>query len=90
MAKNKIFSSLIDNKRESSGLIMTSVLVAVGVNMLSTAIVDLLGLRFGFQIKEVILITIGIFLSLGVLAWNAWTSFRRLNQTKKIRRLYYL
>lgn len=83
MAKNKIFSSLIDNKRESSGLIMTSVLVAVGVNMLSTGIVDLLGLRFGFQIKEVILITIGIFLSLGVLAWNAWTNFRRLNQTKK-------
>ena len=83
MAKNKIFSSLIDNKRESSGLIMTSVLVAVGVNMLSTGIVDLLELRFGFQIKEVILITIGIFLSLGVLAWNAWTNFRRLNQTKK-------
>ena len=52
MAKNKIFSSLIDNKRESSGLIMTSVLVAVGVNMLSTGIVDLLGLRFGFQIRK--------------------------------------
>lgn len=87
MAKSKIFSSLIDNKRESSGLIMTSVLVAVGVNMLSTGIVDLLGLRFGFQIKEVILITIGIFLSLGVLAWNAWTNFRRLNQTKNSKAL---
>lgn len=74
MKKNKIFSSLIDNKKENYSLIMTSVLVAVGVNILSTGIVDLLELRFGFQIKGVILIAIGTFLSLGVLA--------RLNQTK--------
>ena len=70
MKKNKIFSSLIDNKKENYSLIMTSVLVAVGVNILSTGIVDLLELRFGFQIKGVILIAIGTFLSLGVLAWN--------------------
>ena len=77
MAKNKIFSSLIDNKRESSGLIMTSVLVAVGVNMLSTGIVDLLGLRFGFQIKEVILITIGIFF----VSWSF--SMERMDKLQK-------
>ena len=82
MKKSKIFSSLIDNKKENYSLIMTSVLVAVGVNILSTGIVDLLELRFGFQIKGVILIAIGTFLSLGVLAWNAWLKFKRLNQTK--------
>ena len=47
MKKHKVFSTLIDNKKDSYGLIMTSVLIAVGVNLLSTGIVEL----FGFQYK---------------------------------------
>jgi hypothetical protein len=58
---------------------MTSVLIAVGVNLLSTGIVEL----FGFQHKEIVLIVLGVLLSLGVIARIAWTKLRELNQTTK-------
>ena len=64
MKKHKVFSTLIDNKKDSYGLIMTSVLIAVGVNLLSTGIVEL----FGFQYKEIVLIVLGVLLSIGVIA----------------------
>lgn len=41
---------------------MTSVLIAIGVNLLSTGIVELLGI----QNKGIILIVIGMFISIGV------------------------
>ena len=79
MKKHKVFSTLIDNKKDSYGLIMTSVLSAVGVNLLSTGIVEL----FGFQYKEIVLIVLGVLLSLGVIAKIALTKLRELNQTTK-------
>ena len=81
MTRHKVFSSLVNNKKDNYSLIMTSVLVAVGVNLLSTGIVDI----FGFQYSEIIFIVLGILLSLGVIAWNALSKLRALNQTTKFK-----
>lgn len=52
MKKHRIFSTLIESQKKSYELIMTSVLIAIGVNLLSTGIVELLGI----QNKGIILI----------------------------------
>ena len=62
MKKHRIFSTLIESQKKSYELIMTSVLIAIGVNLLSTGIVELLGI----QNKGIILIVIGMFISIGV------------------------
>ena len=54
MKKHRIFSTLIESQKKSYELIMTSVLIAIGVNLLSTGIVELLGI----QNKGIILIVI--------------------------------
>ena len=79
MIKHKVFSTLIENKKDSSSLIMTSVLIAVGVNLLSTGIVELLSFRY----KGIILIVLGIVLSLGVIGRIVWRKLGELNQTTK-------
>lgn len=61
MKKHRIFSTLIESQKKSYELIMTSVLIAIGVNLLSTGIVELLGI----QNKGIILIVIGMFISIG-------------------------
>ena len=45
MKKHRIFSTLIESQKKSYELIMTSVLIAIGVNLLSTGIVELLGFK---------------------------------------------
>ena len=50
MKKHRLFSTLLQNQKSGYELIMTSVLIAVGVNLLSTGIVELLG----FEQKELV------------------------------------
>ena len=56
MKKHRLFSTLLQNQKSGYELIMTSVLIAIGVNLLSTGIVELLG----FKQKDLALVIIGI------------------------------
>lgn len=80
MKKHRIFSTLIESQKKSYELIMTSVLIAIGVNLLSTGIVELLGI----QNKGIILIVIGMFISIGVVVRISTSKINELNQTTKI------
>lgn len=80
MKKHRIFLTLIENQKNSYELIMTSVLIAIGVNLLSTGIVELLGI----QNKGLILIIIGIIISIGVVVRISISKIKELNQTTKI------
>lgn len=79
MKRHKVFSNLIKNKKESNNLVMTSVLIAVGVNLFSTGMVEL----FGFPYKEMVLIVLGGILSLGIIGRSAWSKIKELNQSIK-------
>ena len=76
MKKHRIFSTLIESQKKSYELIMTSVLIAIGVNLLSTGIVELLGI----QNKGIILIVIGMFISIGVVVRISTSKINELNQ----------
>lgn len=80
MKKHRIFSTLIESQKKSYELIMTSVLIAIGVNLLSTGIVELLGI----QNKGIILIVIGMLISIGVVVRISTSKINELNQTTKI------
>ena len=80
MKKHRIFSTLIESQKKSYELIMTSVLIAIGVNLLSTGIVELLGI----QNKGIILIVIGMFISIGVVVRISTSKINELNQMTKI------
>lgn len=79
MKRHHLFATLLQNQKSGYELVMTSVLITVGVNLLSTGIVELLG----FQYKEIILIIMGITISLGVIARITWVKLKNLNQTTK-------
>ena len=80
MKKHRIFSTLIESQKKSYELIMTSVLIAIGVNLLSTGIIELLGI----QNKGIILIVIGMFISIGVVVRISTSKINELNQMTKI------
>ena len=77
MKKHRIFSTLIENQKNSYELIMTSVLIAIGVNLLSTGIVELLGL----ENKACSLIIVGVLISIGVVIRISTSKIKELNQT---------
>lgn len=77
MRKHHIFSTLIENQKNSYELIMTSVLIAIGVNLLSTGIVELLGI----ENKACSLIVVGILISIGVIIRISTSKIKELNQT---------
>lgn len=81
MKKHRLFSTLLQNQKSGYELIMTSVLIAVGVNLLSTGIVELLG----FEQKELVLIIIGAVISIGVIIRIMLSKIKELNQTAKIK-----
>lgn len=80
MEKHRIFSTLIDRQRTSYELILTSVIVALGVNLLSSGIVELVGKQY----KGIILTIIGIILSVGIILKLIQIKFKEINQTAKI------
>ena len=81
MKKHRLFSTLLQNQKSGYELIMTSVLIAVGVNLLSTGIVKLLG----FEQKELVLIIIGAAICMGVIIRIMFSKIKELNQTAKIK-----
>lgn len=81
MRKHHVFSTLVESQKNSYELIMTSVLIAVGVNLLSTGIIELIG----FEYKEAALIAIGIIISLGVVIRISHSKIKELNQAIKIK-----
>ena len=80
MKKHRLFSTLLQNQKSGYELIMTSVLIAIGVNLLSTGIVELLG----FKQKDLALVIIGIVISIGVIIRIMISRIKELNQTVKI------
>jgi len=80
MKKHNVFSKLLENQKNTYELIFTSVLIAVGVNLLSTGIIDLLGIQY----KNIFLIVIGGILSLFVIIRISYSKITELNQTTKI------
>lgn len=80
MKKHRVFSTLIQSQKSGYELIMTSVFITIGVNLLSTGIAEL----FSFQHKNLILIIIGAIISIGVIIRITLSKIKELNQTIKV------
>ena len=81
MRKHRVFSSFIENQKNSYELIMTAVLIAIGVNLLSTGIVNLLA----FSHRDIVLIIVGVAISIGVVVKIFNTKLKGLNKTISIK-----
>lgn len=79
MNRHRVFSTLIDNKKYSYTLILTSIVLALGINLFSTGIAELIG----FKYKEIVFIVLGLILSICVIAVIINVKLNELNQTIK-------
>ena len=80
MKKNNVFSNLLESQNKIHELISTVVLVAIGVNILSTGVVEL----FNFPNKEIVFILIGAVILVSVIVKTIKTRLKSLNQTISI------
>lgn len=80
MKKNNVFSNLLESQNKIHELISTVVLVAIGVNILCTGVVEL----FNFPNKEIVFILIGVVILISVIVKTIKTRLKSLNQTTSI------
>ena len=81
MKRHKIFSSFVEIQKHGTELILTAVLIALGVNLLSSGVVGL----FTFEHKEVALIAFGMIISIGVAVRICSNKLKNLNRTTNIK-----
>ena len=80
MEKIRLVSSLIEEQKKSEYLVLTSVLIAIGVNVFSSGIIALLGLEH----SGVIQILVGILICICVVFRIVLSRLKSLNQTVEL------
>ena len=78
MKKHNVFTNLLETQKANRELIVSSVLLAVGVNLLSTGIAELAGEQY----RAWMLTLVGTLICIGVVCWNVF--FKLHSADKKI------
>ena len=80
MKLQHIFSMLVDNKKNNRNILVTSVLIAVGVNLLSSGISALIGIKY----KNIILIILGILTIFITLTYYSYSKIKEISRCVKL------
>lgn len=75
--KNHILSQLIKQKEIYKDIIITSIIIAIGVNILTEGILKF----FNLEKYSFLLVTIGIILSLGVIVFYSYKKMKSINSS---------
>lgn len=80
MKKHKVFSNLLETQKTNRDLVVSSVLLAVGVNLLSTGIAELTGAQY----RAWTLTMVGMLICLGVVVWNLYSKLHNASNMIKV------